>query len=304
MTKVHGKRYAYKFDFAGLAQATQPAAADQAAYKYQSDFFAMSSYHAAAAASGKLNFAAMGSPVGSSSTSSHSSAASNGAAAAANLFGAAAAASATSSYWSATAAAAAGNFYSNIPTSMSFDFNKQTFDNLTKQQNHAAATNLSFDHLNKQNLSFDHLNKQNLSFDLNKQNLSFDLNKQNLSFDLSSPHHHHHHSTHHHSPTTMSAAANRCHQNLSPPSSFDINKQHPLPPPPHHPHSQHFGGAGGSATPAIADIKPQMASSFDKMASFADIKPSMASMGFESLKQQSSTAAAMQHQAHLAGAYY
>ena len=38
MTKVHGKRYAYKFDFAGLAQAMQPAA-DPTAYKYQSDFF-------------------------------------------------------------------------------------------------------------------------------------------------------------------------------------------------------------------------------------------------------------------------
>ena len=45
MTKVHGKRYAYKFDFQGLAAATQPAAQDPTAYKYQSDFF-MSSYHA------------------------------------------------------------------------------------------------------------------------------------------------------------------------------------------------------------------------------------------------------------------
>ena len=45
MTKVHGKRYAYKFDFQGLAAATQPAATDPTAYKYQSDFF-MSSYHA------------------------------------------------------------------------------------------------------------------------------------------------------------------------------------------------------------------------------------------------------------------
>ena len=52
MTKVHGKRYAYKFDFQGLAAATQPAAADPTAYKYQSDFF-MSSYHHSAA---KLNF--------------------------------------------------------------------------------------------------------------------------------------------------------------------------------------------------------------------------------------------------------
>ncbi|CAH2035942.1 unnamed protein product, partial [Iphiclides podalirius] len=43
MTKVHGKRYAYKFDFQGLAAATQPTASDPA-YKYQSDLF-MSSYH-------------------------------------------------------------------------------------------------------------------------------------------------------------------------------------------------------------------------------------------------------------------
>jgi friend leukemia integration 1 transcription factor len=49
---VHGKRYAYKFDFQGLAAATQPAAADPAAYKYQSDLF-MSSYHHH---SSKLNF--------------------------------------------------------------------------------------------------------------------------------------------------------------------------------------------------------------------------------------------------------
>ena len=44
MTKVHGKRYAYKFDFAGLAQAMQPSAPDPTAYKYQQDFL-MSSYH-------------------------------------------------------------------------------------------------------------------------------------------------------------------------------------------------------------------------------------------------------------------
>lgn len=40
-----GKRYAYKFDFAGLAAATQPQATD-ASYKYQSDFL-MSPYHGA-----------------------------------------------------------------------------------------------------------------------------------------------------------------------------------------------------------------------------------------------------------------
>ena len=44
MTKVHGKRYAYKFDFAGLAQAMQPATADPTAYKYQPEFF-MPSYN-------------------------------------------------------------------------------------------------------------------------------------------------------------------------------------------------------------------------------------------------------------------
>lgn len=43
MTKVHGKRYAYKFDFQGLAAATQPTATDPA-YKYQSDLF-MTPYH-------------------------------------------------------------------------------------------------------------------------------------------------------------------------------------------------------------------------------------------------------------------
>ena len=44
MTKVHGKRYAYKFDFAGLAQAMQPQTTDAAAYKYQQELL-MSSYH-------------------------------------------------------------------------------------------------------------------------------------------------------------------------------------------------------------------------------------------------------------------
>nr|XP_061799450.1 protein FEV-like [Nerophis lumbriciformis] len=41
MTKVHGKRYAYKFDFHGLAQVCQPAscaAAEQALYKFQGNF--------------------------------------------------------------------------------------------------------------------------------------------------------------------------------------------------------------------------------------------------------------------------
>ncbi|XP_030435239.1 protein FEV [Gopherus evgoodei] len=35
MTKVHGKRYAYKFDFQGLAQVCQPATPDHAIYKFQ-----------------------------------------------------------------------------------------------------------------------------------------------------------------------------------------------------------------------------------------------------------------------------
>ena len=55
MTKVHGKRYAYKFDFQGLAAATQPAADPAAAYKYQSDLF-MSSYPHHMNAAAKLNF--------------------------------------------------------------------------------------------------------------------------------------------------------------------------------------------------------------------------------------------------------
>ena len=49
MTKVHGKRYAYKFDFAGLAQTMQPVSAEPSVgsaynYKYQPDLI-MSSYH-------------------------------------------------------------------------------------------------------------------------------------------------------------------------------------------------------------------------------------------------------------------
>lgn len=52
MTKVHGKRYAYKFDFQGLAQATQPAIPDPtAAYKYSADIFVPGYSH-----SSKLNF--------------------------------------------------------------------------------------------------------------------------------------------------------------------------------------------------------------------------------------------------------
>lgn len=52
MTKVHGKRYAYKFDFHGLAQACQPPTNDSPVYKFQSDFF-LPPYHAHAP---KLNY--------------------------------------------------------------------------------------------------------------------------------------------------------------------------------------------------------------------------------------------------------
>ncbi|CAG0920483.1 unnamed protein product [Notodromas monacha] len=54
MTKVHGKRYAYKFDFQGLAAATQPAVADTGAYKYQPELFMSAGY---AGSTTKLNFA-------------------------------------------------------------------------------------------------------------------------------------------------------------------------------------------------------------------------------------------------------
>lgn len=55
MTKVHGKRYAYKFDFHGLAQACQPNPSDSttAAYKYHSELLlSPSAYHSHAS---KLN---------------------------------------------------------------------------------------------------------------------------------------------------------------------------------------------------------------------------------------------------------
>ncbi|XP_072514328.1 transcriptional regulator ERG isoform X1 [Salminus brasiliensis] len=46
MTKVHGKRYAYKFDFHGIAQALQPHPPESSVYKYPTDLPYMSSYHA------------------------------------------------------------------------------------------------------------------------------------------------------------------------------------------------------------------------------------------------------------------
>lgn len=54
MTKVHGKRYAYKFDFQGLATATQPANNDPNSYKYQTELF-MSSYHQSAKLGGFMS---------------------------------------------------------------------------------------------------------------------------------------------------------------------------------------------------------------------------------------------------------
>ncbi|UYV83101.1 FLI1 [Cordylochernes scorpioides] len=54
MTKVHGKRYAYKFDFQGLAQACQPPTpnpGDTPGYKFNSDLF-LPTYHPSA----KLNY--------------------------------------------------------------------------------------------------------------------------------------------------------------------------------------------------------------------------------------------------------
>ncbi|XP_051542138.1 transcriptional regulator Erg-like isoform X1 [Myxocyprinus asiaticus] len=45
MTKVHGKRYAYKFDFHGIAQALQPHPPESSMYKYPTDLSYMSAYH-------------------------------------------------------------------------------------------------------------------------------------------------------------------------------------------------------------------------------------------------------------------
>ncbi|XP_074646249.1 transcriptional regulator ERG homolog [Tubulanus polymorphus] len=85
MTKVHGKRYAYKFDFAGLAQAMQPTTADPSPYtKYQQDLL-MSSYHHNA----KFNFMSAHAPITSGGSGFFPS---------------------PSSYWSSTNA----NLYSNF----------------------------------------------------------------------------------------------------------------------------------------------------------------------------------------------
>ncbi|KAG9486233.1 hypothetical protein GDO78_009022 [Eleutherodactylus coqui] len=55
MTKVHGKRYAYKFDFHGIAQALQPHPPESSMYKYPSELPYMGSYHAHPQ---KMNFVA------------------------------------------------------------------------------------------------------------------------------------------------------------------------------------------------------------------------------------------------------
>ncbi|XP_056622028.1 Friend leukemia integration 1 transcription factor isoform X7 [Triplophysa dalaica] len=46
MTKVHGKRYAYKFDFHGIAQALQPHPTESTMYKYPTELPYVPSYHA------------------------------------------------------------------------------------------------------------------------------------------------------------------------------------------------------------------------------------------------------------------
>ncbi|GCB85561.1 hypothetical protein scyTo_0026228, partial [Scyliorhinus torazame] len=51
MTKVHGKRYAYKFDFQGIAQAHQPHPPESPIYKYSSELPFMPTYHTQ-----KINF--------------------------------------------------------------------------------------------------------------------------------------------------------------------------------------------------------------------------------------------------------
>ncbi|XP_039626478.1 fli-1 proto-oncogene, ETS transcription factor-related sequence isoform X1 [Polypterus senegalus] len=51
MTKVHGKRYAYKFDFNGISQAHQSHSSDTAVYKYQPDMQYAPPYHGQ-----KMNF--------------------------------------------------------------------------------------------------------------------------------------------------------------------------------------------------------------------------------------------------------
>ncbi|XP_075676352.1 uncharacterized protein LOC113793945 isoform X2 [Dermatophagoides pteronyssinus] len=137
MTKVHGKRYAYKFDFQGLAQATQPSPTDTSMYKgaYQSADLFTTMHHASGYHSGHhshhshhphhhshhphhgttkahLNFAAMHAATAAAAGTSIGSPTSGSG----TLFSSSstAAAAAAASYWSNTGSAAAANLYSNI----------------------------------------------------------------------------------------------------------------------------------------------------------------------------------------------
>jgi len=60
MTKVHGKRYAYKFDFHGISQAHQNHSAEGGMGKYQTDVSYAQSYHSHQP---KLNFMAHPAPM-------------------------------------------------------------------------------------------------------------------------------------------------------------------------------------------------------------------------------------------------
>ncbi|GCC47727.1 hypothetical protein chiPu_0031880, partial [Chiloscyllium punctatum] len=72
MTKVHGKRYAYKFDFQGIAQAHQPHPPESSIYKYQAELPYMPTYHTHQQ---KMNFVpSHPSPIPGSSTSFFTSA--------------------------------------------------------------------------------------------------------------------------------------------------------------------------------------------------------------------------------------
>ena len=62
MTKVHGKRYAYKFDFAGLAQAMQPSGSDPG-YKFPQQDMLFSTY-----SSPKINLMTAHAPITSSTS--------------------------------------------------------------------------------------------------------------------------------------------------------------------------------------------------------------------------------------------
>ncbi|KAK3086185.1 hypothetical protein FSP39_014897 [Pinctada imbricata] len=63
MTKVHGKRYAYKFDFVGLTQAMQPATPESSSYRYQADMLGMPGY-----SSPRLNYLSAHAPIPATTT--------------------------------------------------------------------------------------------------------------------------------------------------------------------------------------------------------------------------------------------